>query len=238
MKIKRSINFIVFGLLITSLSVLQPTQAQQTTVYGEGFPHTADGEGFPMVSPISINSPLNTTYTTNQISLNFTLRALFNSSQGSAIMTYSLDGKDNVTLPSSIVFVPIEATVTDAKGRQRTEISQFASYYTIAGSVDLNLQPGQHNLTIFGHYTVYSMSDKVGLDSQTVYFTVDDGSLSVTSTVTSVDESAPNSEIAINMFYVYAGVFSLIAIAVCVLFIKHRTKHKIVNNSNITIQTL
>jgi hypothetical protein len=225
-KFKRYVLFVVFGLLIISLNVLQPTIAQQTTVYGAGFPHTADGEGFPMVSPISIDSPTNTTYTTNRVLLNFTVKCLFSSSQGSATMTYSIDGKDNVTIPTSIEFVPVEATVTDANGKQTTEISQFASYYVISGSMDLkDLQPGQHSLTIFGRYTVYSMSGKVGLDSQTVYFTFDDGSLSVTSMV-SVDDDVLNSEPLVNMFYVGVGVFSLVAVVICALFIKHRQTTK------------
>ena len=103
-------------------------------------------------------------------------------------MTYSLDDKDTVTISTSIEFVPLEATIADANGKQTTGIPQFFSYYTISGSMDLkDLQPGQHSLTVFGRYTVYSMSDKVGLDIQIVYFTVDDGSLLVTSTI-SVDE--------------------------------------------------
>ncbi|MDR2720546.1 MAG: hypothetical protein LBC03_07080 [Nitrososphaerota archaeon] len=233
MKFRSYTCFAIFGLLLISLSAIQTIQAQQTTVYGEGFPHTADGDGFPMVSPISIDSPSNTTYTTNRISLYFTVNALFDNSRGSASMTYSLDGKDNVTIPTSINFVPIEATITDANGKQTTGTSQFFSYYTISGSVDLkNLQSGQHSLTVFGRYTVYSMSDKVGLDSQTIYFTVDDESLPVTSTI-SVDESVPKFEQSINMFYVFVGVFSLIAAVVaCTLFIKHRTNSKNVTSIN------
>lgn len=226
MKVRHYVNLAVFWLLIISLSVLQPTLAQQTTAHVEGFPHTVGGEGFPMVSPISIDSPTNTTYTTNRVSLNFAVKCLFSNSQGSAVMTYSLDGKDNITIPTAIEFVPVEAIVTDANGKQTTEISQFFSYYVISGSVDLkDLQPGQHSLTVFGRYTVYSMSDKIGLDSQTVYFTVDDESLPVISN-DSVDKVAIKSESSVNTFYVVVVVFPLVAVIVCVLFIRPRQTAK------------
>jgi hypothetical protein len=150
-------------------------------------------------------------------------------------MTYSLDGKDNVTIPTSIEFVPVEATVTDANGKQKTEVSQFASYYIISGSVALtDLQAGKHSLTVFGRYTVYSMSGKVGLDSQTVYFTVDDGSLPAASSM-GVNEVMPTHESSDNTFYyMVIGIFSIVTIAVCALFIKLRSRDKIVNSSSVT----
>jgi hypothetical protein len=226
MKFKRYAIFAVFGLLIISLYSLQSTQAQRTAIYGEGFPHTADGEGFPMVSPITIDLPINTAYTIKQMSLNFTVKTLFSSTQGSAIMTYSLDGKENITIPTTIEFIPVYATVTDAKGKQTTEISPFASYHMISGSVNLrDLQPGRHSLTVFGRYTVYSMPDKVGLDSQTVYFTVGDESLPVVSAV-SVDGDVSKSEPTFNKFYAAAGVFLLVVVIACALFIKYRQTTK------------
>lgn len=228
MKFKRSAGLIVFWLLIISSGILCPIQAQQVTaVYGEGFPHTIDGDGFPMVSPISIDSPSNTTYATNKVPLSFTVKSFFNNSHGSAMMTYSLDGQDNITIPTSIEFVPLDATITDANGKQTSGVSQFFSYYVISGSVELkDLSLGQHSLTVFGRYRVYSMSDKIGLDSQTVYFIVDDGSLPVTSAVASVDEVAPEVESSVNMFYTTMGIFSLIAVIACVTFIKYRRTAK------------
>ena len=66
MKLRIQSGLAVFGLLIIYLSILQSTQAQ----------YTPDGQAFILVSPISIGSPSNTTYSTNQVCLNFILSNL------------------------------------------------------------------------------------------------------------------------------------------------------------------
>jgi hypothetical protein len=215
-------SLVFIGLLLTFFGVLQPTQAQQpsTKVYGEGFPHTAEGEGFPAVSPISIASPTNTIYTTNQVKLDFTVKSFFDNSNGNITMTYSLDGKDPVTIPMSIVFTPLYYTDSDGNTRQAIQ----GSHYLISCSVDLdNLQSGQHSLTVFGRYELYSMLGKVGLDSKTVEFTIDDGSSQTVFNLDAEGVSEAESEPKSKCVHASVGLFSLVAVvAICALFIKRK----------------
>ena len=63
-----SLNILFIGCLLISLCILQPVQSQ----------YTVDGEDFTLVSPIRINSPSNTTYTTNHVDLNVTVKTFVN----------------------------------------------------------------------------------------------------------------------------------------------------------------
>ncbi len=207
----------VFGLLIMSLSILQTTQAQ----------FTADGQAFILVSPISIDSPSNTTYSTNQVCLNFTVKSLVNPHDADITMTYCIDGNDNVTIPTSETLVPVWADVTYANGTKTKEISSTLSYFLISGFVELEeLQQGQHSLTVFARYDMHLMQ-KIAFDNKTVYFTIDDGSSPVTSNI-DIDDAVPESEASAITVCAFVGVFSLIAVVSYALFTKFRQRGKIV----------
>lgn len=204
MKSKIQSGIAIFGLLIIYLCILQPTQAQ----------YTPDGQAFILVSPISINSPLNNTYSTNQVSLNVTVKSLVKN-DASTTMVYSIDGNDNVTIPTSEGLVPVLADVTYANGTKTKEISSTLSYYSISGLVELkDLQQGQHSLTVFARYDVPSMQ-KIAFDNKTVYFIINDRSLPVAS---NTEDSAP--EPSNNIIYASVGAFSLIAVVSYVLVTK------------------
>ncbi len=132
--------------------------------------HTPDGKAFPLASPIKIISPSNSTYSPNSLILNVTSRVIFNPDY--ANLSYSIDGKNNATLPITITFVPIEATIIYANGTETTGTSMF-SPYEITGWVALpELPEGPHNITV---YAKYQANNIIGLDSSTVHFTIDDG---------------------------------------------------------------
>jgi hypothetical protein len=214
-KFRIHIGLVVFGLLILSLSLLQPIQTQ----------YTPDGQPFILVSPISIDSPANITYSTNQVCLNVTVKSLVKN-DADTTMVYSIDGNDNVTILTSEKLVPVWVDVTYANGTKTKEISSILSYFLISGLADLeNLQQGQHNLTVFARYEVSSMQ-KIAFDNQTVYFTIDDGSLPVVSNV-HTDDGVPKFEASTSIIYAFVGVFSLITVVSYALFTKLRHRNKI-----------
>ncbi len=228
--LRSHIGLAVFGLLIIALSFLQPAQAQ----------YTADGQPFILVSPISIESPANTTYTTNQVCLNFNVTSYIHAypanppnanitinPNADIAMTYSIDGNDNVTIPTSETLVPVWADVTYANGTKTKKISSTLSYFLISGIVEFeDLQQGQHSLTVFARYEVPSMQ-KIAFDNKTVYFMIDDESSQVTSNIDS-DDGVPESEPPVIAICATVGVFSLIAVVSYALFTKLRQRDKIV----------
>ena len=225
MKFKNCACLAVFGLLLMSLCILQPIQAYTAE---EGFAYTGEGKFFGgYTSTIFIDSPINTTYTTNQVSLNFSVRAFVMGGRIDTAMSYSIDGGDNVTVSTISTFVPVESTITDADGIKTTGVSAFWSYYNISGSVELtDLQSGQHSLTVFGNYTRQSEPDVTGFAMKTVYFTINDGNSSIISNI-DIDEVVPESEPSTILLYTSAGVLSLIIVVSFVLFTKLRQKDKI-----------
>jgi hypothetical protein len=159
------------------------------------------------------------------VCLKFTVKSLVNIHDADVTMTYSIDGNDNVTIPTSETLVPVWADVTYANGTKTKEISSTLSYYSISGLVELeNLQQGQHSLTVFARYDVHSMQ-KIAFDNKTVYFTIDNGNSAV---VSNIDGGVPKSEPSTNIIYVSVGVFSLIAVLSCALVIKLRQRSRIV----------
>ena len=199
MRFKNHVVFPVLVFLVIALCTLQSVQAQ----------YTADGEGFPLVSPINIDSPINTTYAINHVTLNFTITSMFNEQSGSIIMTYSLDNKENVTIPTTTEFIPLY--YTDSEGNQQVAIQ---SYYLISGSVELkDLQSGQHSLTVFGQYKL-DANPNTGVDSQTINFIIED------------------SEPPTNIMYATVGILTPVGIVVCALFAKRGLKVKNMHNTN------
>lgn len=164
------IAILIFGLL-TPLSIeVQTVKAQ----------HTSDGKGFPLASGINITSPANTTYISNLLTLNITVRGLISPSIYRYIMVYSADGKNNASLPVTSTFVPVEATVTYPNGTITTAPAIIGSYYIITGCVALpELHEGTHNITV---YAAYERTNDINtnwpaliLDSNTVDFTINYG---------------------------------------------------------------
>jgi hypothetical protein len=181
MSFRTHIILAVLVFLIASLCILHPVHAQ----------YTVDGEDFTLVSPIRIGSPSNTTYTTNHVDLNFTVKTFVDCRINNMTLVYSLDMKDNVTIP--IIVVDVEDVVIDANGRGSIWAGpiwdkEHLKFYVvdaedfvvddgrevinlIIGVVSLeNLQKGSHSLTVYGIYSTHQ-SQKIGYDKQTVYFT-------------------------------------------------------------------
>jgi hypothetical protein len=118
----------------------------------------------PVSSEISIISPTNTTYSSSLLTLRVSMIALV-ARNSNVSMAYSLDGRDNVTIPIEI------------RGR---EMSFQAA---ISGSLPLSeLSVGPHSVTVYSEYILYNFTAMgvyhpkyVVWGHNTVYFTVDDG---------------------------------------------------------------
>jgi hypothetical protein len=134
-------------------------------------PYTADGQGFPLASPISITSPSNSTYSSGLLTLNITVKTFLNPNTSNVTLVYSIDGKTNTTIHTETTPVPIEAEFTDANGTKTTGVS-IQSYYLITGWATLPEMPeGSHNITVYAKYE-FPDSHNIGLDNSTVYFTI------------------------------------------------------------------
>jgi hypothetical protein len=115
-------------------------------------------------SGLGIISPTNTTYTHGSLSLKVMMVSLVGGNSEISV-TYSLDGKANVTVPIVI------------KGHEKS----FQA--TITGSAALpELPEGSHNVTVYSEYALYRFTSQ-GIyypkysvwNHNTVYFTVDYG---------------------------------------------------------------
>jgi hypothetical protein len=157
----------VLKLLILSFVGVQTVEAA----------YTPGGAGFPLASGIDIKSPANTTYVSNLLMLNITVRSMISPKIYCYAMVYSVDGKNNVTIPVASTFVPIEATRTYPNGTTATVISAFCSYYSINGCVELpELSEGSHSLTVYARYDRISDENtnwpELLLDNNTIQFTI------------------------------------------------------------------
>jgi hypothetical protein len=162
----------VLGFLTSLLAGVETVKAQ----------HTPDGKGFPLASGIGITSPSNNTYSSSLLTLNITVQGLLSPTIYRYVMVYSVDGKSNATIPVAAIFVPVEATVTYPNGTTTTAPAILGSHYVITGCVNLpELPEGPHNVTVYAKYErvndVNTNWPPLILDSNTVYFTVNDGDL-------------------------------------------------------------
>ncbi|UCC57915.1 MAG: hypothetical protein JSW14_06005 [Candidatus Bathyarchaeum sp.] len=130
-------------------------------------PYTSDGRAFVLASPISITSPSNITYNSNLLTLNVTFKLLL--SLSCAHVIYSVDGKDNVTIPLTATRDLIEATVTYENGTTVTTNATFVPYIVTGGVVLPELSEGQHRITVHAKYNINNI---IALDESTVYFTI------------------------------------------------------------------
>jgi hypothetical protein len=152
----------VLALLFRLAAGVQTGKAQYTT----------DGRAFILTSPISIVSPSNSTYSSSLLILNVTFKLLL--SPSCANVSYSLDGKSNVTIPLTATHEPVEATRTYANGTTVTVNSTFMVPFTITGWAAVpDLSEGAHNITV---YAKYNANNIIGLDNSIVYFTIDPNS--------------------------------------------------------------
>jgi hypothetical protein len=164
----------IIPLVALASLVLASFAVRVQTVEGE---HTPDGRGCPMFSGVNFNSPGNTTYPYNTLTLSVSVRSLFSPQTYTFTLVNSIDGEANATMPVTSTFVPVIATRTYANGTTENVISSFASYYLISGIVALpELPVGSHSLTVYGTYDRFNDENtnwpKVILDKSTVGFTV------------------------------------------------------------------
>lgn len=180
---------IFLGLFASLLGEAQTIKAQ----------HTPDGKGFPLASPINITSPSNGTYSSNLLLLNITFRYGLAVSSTNITVVYSIDGKDNVTLPVEATFVPIEVERTYADGTTEKAISSFFSYYVITGCVTLSELPeGSHNITVYGKYEYTDGSIFTVLDNRTVHFTMNYGNPPIISNLSVENKTYNTPSIPLN----------------------------------------
>jgi len=136
--------------------------------------YTEDGRAFILASPISITSPSNVTYSSNKLNLGVNFKLLLDPKY--AEVNYSLDGKENTTIQLTGTKIPIEATRTYANGTTRViNSTSFMVPFTVTGVVPLpELSHGPHNITVYARYTANNI---IGLDTKTVYFTINNSNL-------------------------------------------------------------
>jgi hypothetical protein len=142
--------------------------------------YTPDGAGCPFASGINIASPSNSTYSSSLLLLNITIRSFLSPTIYRYVMTYSVDGESNATIPVTAKFVPVEATLTYPNGTTTTAPAIIGSYYAISGCVALpKLPEGAHNVTVYGRYERINDTNNgwlaLILDNSTVCFTISDG---------------------------------------------------------------
>ena len=124
-------------------------------------------------SGLTIISPSNTTYSSNSLTLNVTITRLFSPNEYNSEIMYSLDGKTNVTVPSTATFVPVTGT-------SESIWSTLGSYAVITGATLLpKLPQGSHCLTVYGIYTrakgISVNYPALMQDTKTIYFTINYG---------------------------------------------------------------
>lgn len=141
----------------------------------------------PISSGIGIISPSNTTYRHGLLSLKVMMVSLV-AGNSERSMTYSLDGKANVTVPLVI------------QGHDRS----FQA--TITGSVTLpELPEGSHSVTVYSEYALYSFTangvyyPKYAVwDHNTVYFTIDHGISPVISNLSLENKTYSQNKLPLN----------------------------------------
>jgi hypothetical protein len=168
---RRGIILVVFALalLASSLVGVLTVQAQ----------YTSDGKGFPLASGVNIVSPINSTYGSNVLELNVTIKSLLGPSIYRFELTYSIDRGKNTTIPTTATFVPVEAIATYPNGTTATVTSVF-SYYLAIGCVTLpELPESSHTVTVYAKYErINGLNTNwplLVLDDSTVCFTIDYG---------------------------------------------------------------
>jgi hypothetical protein len=123
---------------MTFLCISHPTQAQ--------YSYDEDGK-LRYASPLYITSPTNITYATNQVHLNFTVKAQFDPNVANVTITYRLDNQPKITVPITFEFVPLWTNNDPPRH------STLLSYYLLSGCVEpADLPQGSHSLRVDARY--------------------------------------------------------------------------------------
>ena len=123
-------------------------------------------------SSLNIISPANTTYSSNSLLLNVTIKRAFSPNEYDSKIMYSLNGEANVTVPSIATF--FDMSTPDSIW------SALGSYTLITGATFLpKLPQGSYFLTVYGIYNrakgVSGKYPELMQDTKTVYFTMNYG---------------------------------------------------------------
>jgi len=149
--VKKSVSMLILLLFLSAVMVSFPQIGVVKAQY------TPDGQAFILVSPISIISPSNSTYTPQSLTLNFTVKSFLDSNKANITIVYSIDGKTNKTIDTQSTPVPMG----------------IQSYYLITGWATLpEMSEGSHSITVYGKYEFPMSYHNIGLDNRTVYFTI------------------------------------------------------------------
>jgi hypothetical protein len=126
---------------------------------------------------------------------------LFKPSTVNITIVYSVDGEENVTIPVEEIPEVRLVTVTYANGT--TETVQGEPPFVparIGGWVTLpELPEGTHHITVYAKMQ-YNNGDRdfIGLDSNTVYFTIDDGAPPIISALSLENKTYSQKDLALN----------------------------------------
>lgn len=185
---KKGTCTLVLGILVAFLAGTQTIQAQ----------HTTSDQAFILASPLTINSPANSTYSSGLLTLNITVKTMLNPSTSNITMTYSIDGKTNTTIKTETTRVPIWAEITYPNGTKTQGIS-IQSYYLITALADLpEVSKGSHNITVYAKYDFSGDSRQTGFDEKTVHFTVNDGKPPIISNLSLENKTYNQNDLPLN----------------------------------------
>ena len=160
-----------FLLLASFLIELQAVEAQtRITLAPKPIPENSYSNG------VNIGFPANTTYCSNSLLLNVTLKRPVSPKDYDFKILYSLDGDSNVTVRSTVTF--FDKSIPDSTW-------SFLASYTLAKGVAYlsNLSEGSHYLTVYGIYEHKGSTiganwpawPAVMHDTQTIYFMINNG---------------------------------------------------------------
>ena len=148
-------------------------------MFGVKVTNTVDATTY-FSSGVGIISPTNSTYSPSLLTLKIMVIGL----GGSNIfysMTYSLDGKDNVTIPLEI------------------QPHERSFQMTITGSATLpELSEGPHSITVYEKIEMQTSPPNTLRDMSTVYFSIDDGNPPIIAYLSLENETNSQRDLSLN----------------------------------------
>jgi hypothetical protein len=172
---------LVVGLFTSMLVELQTANAQ----------YTPNGAGCPLVSPINLTSPSNTTYSSNSLTLSINIEGIFDDSIYRYVLDYSINGKNNITIPSTCLSFELPNGDTGP--------------FTIvkcAGCVALPpLDDGSYNLTVYATFECISTNGNwpaIIYDNNTAYFTINNGIPPTIANLSIINATYKTNNLALN----------------------------------------
>ena len=148
-------TFVLVLFLLASFFIDLQTAKAQPRISSPA--HTMEDE--PYSYGINISSPTNTTYNSNSLLLNVTVRRPVSPNDYEFKIMYSLNGDANVTVPSTATFY--DKSTPDS-------IQSFLASYTLAKGVASlsNLSEGSYYLTVYGIYVAQRSDSRNKLASR------------------------------------------------------------------------